>query len=79
MVSFLSPIYHFFCMSRGVVESCSVTPSAEDGGDERGKGSSTETGSEGEAVVVSKLNLQPHTAAGQYDPNRSAYCPECRR
>ena len=48
-----------------------LTPSAEDGGDEREEeGSSTETG---EAIVaVSKLNLQPHLSAGpdHYDPNR---------
>ena len=53
-----------------------LTPSAEDGGDEmeEGGGSSTETASEGAAVSVSKLNLQPHPGAagpgGHYDPNR---------
>ncbi|CAI8039056.1 Guanine nucleotide-binding protein-like 1 [Geodia barretti] len=51
------------------------TVSAEDGGDERGEGSSTETGSEGEAVAtveVARLNLQPATADTDthYDPNR---------
>ena len=53
-----------------------MTPSADDAGDEAGEGSSTETGSEGEAaaVAVSKLNVQPPaaTAATDYDPNRSA-------
>jgi hypothetical protein len=50
------------------------TVSAEDGGDERGEGSSTETGSEGEAVAtveVARLNLQPATDTDtHYDPNR---------
>lgn len=62
-----------------VIDTPPLTPSAEDAGDERGEGSSTETGSEGEgaAMSVSKLNIQPYPSheggeEGHYDPNRLA-------
>ena len=62
------------CCSMCVLVDTPTTVSAEDGGDERGEGSSTETGSEGEAataVEVARLNIQPPTERDtQYDPNR---------